>query len=1080
MVAHYLSLWRHVWQPESNLLDPGLSLGVPEDELPDVMRGSGLWHLMRGDYQVLTEFPQLGPVRLSKASTKQMLNAIAARSPDGGTWRGKRRVLEVLDAGNHRKLWSVGIPYLPAPLPASLRSYAVDRDFALYLRYQDIWATLLPLVLTNAAQGNSARWGRVLCCLVLGSGLLTSRWLPGVPEALRAAPDHLQWLDLVMPGKAKSQVRRLYLDPLTRYVLADIGRSAWPHWPHRKLIVQKAMRCIHAYRDQVAPGIALPGNWSDLRAIARMHLALYAPGYLVGYAIGDYESASIRPEAFGQLVDPPREISIEKPTHLGETESSIGAGVDDDVEATSPLAAVKDEQHEQSAEIGTGCETDTDTEDWAGPVRDLGSIIRKGEQGGAQRVEAWRRDYQQGCDGSGWPCMASLDRLAEWIAQDCYAGGKGRRKPMKMRTVAEYYRLLAMRLVGQLGHIDPVALDGIGAYAELYMLLIEDVDKASERVRLLGALRSFHEWLSRAYDAPAFSELGLPKAGQGAATVVDACAFTPDLFERAMDLLLHEHAGAGNDAEVAVMISRLGYYSGLRRSEAAGLRLADVKCAIGRTEIFLAANNLRGLKSSSAERLIRLDGLWPEAALKALRDWAEHQKSGRGECGETMANALLFPPRAIGRGDSDQKMALYERLFTWIAEALRAASGISSARYHHLRHSFANRMLIAMWRCDRPTDTDPTGWLDRWVTAADAVAMHDAAIGYDTPQRRGLWAIGKLLGHCSPEITLRHYVHSCDLILGRATRQMLAPLPNKTLASLRKRAPEVVHHGECYQADYLDALADHRLGEARCLRVRSAGERPRIAMPHDPFKRLLLMTRMLNRRHDPAAYSGPEFQGPWPDETLDRMLAWLAAMPEGLRKAYRGSFDGLFDPPQTQQGHNLGRQVATLLFSKGCRPRDRRAFTDFFLRARLGGGSLNLWIERLPDAKRWVELLQQLSLLDTFDWYHATARSQGSKNGAAQRRYWAEHLGLAVRDERPAFGTERMPARAARGALVGNRASGPETQRRRWVYGVCWAITATFLYEVVNNPRASSPQDSDLPRCWAGTAGLDAPNEDRL
>ncbi len=187
----------------------------------------------------------------------------------------------------------------------------------------------------------------------------------------------------------------------------------------------------------------------------------------------------------------------------------------------------------------------------------------------------------------------------------------------------------------------------------------------SSQARRLVAVRGFHRWLAaekRAHEDPA-AEIDLPKLWDR----------TPGYltYEEMERLLAPPGATTPDDLRAQAVIELL-YGCGLRASEAAGLRLADVS---------FDERVLRVVGKGDKERIVPFGS----RAETALRAWLDQGRPLVAFDATKAAGAVFVGPR--GRPSRREDV--------WRIVKKRAASaGIKKTLYPHmLRHSFATHLL---------------------------------------------------------------------------------------------------------------------------------------------------------------------------------------------------------------------------------------------------------------------------------------------------------------------------------------------------------------------------------------------------
>lgn len=326
-------------------------------------------------------------------------------------------------------------------------------------------------------------------------------------------------------------------------------------------------------------------------------------------------------------------------------------------------------------------------------------------------------------------------------------------KPLRVSTMMLLTTLLARRWIAFAPsalvptHLEPIGHDTLRKW---YLDMIESCT-GNTAIRLVTALRAFTEWLVEA-DAvePEPPRDILP--GSPPVAVVSAEWLVQgeiDAVRQAVRISPEYFIGRW-DREVAICSVDLARAAGLRRSEETGTRLCDFQVHRGEITLALRAHPARRLKSLSAVRTVRLIALGDvvrEHLIKLVD-------------GASQSSTQLWS-RAMCQSDNqrmDYSMA------PAINNCMQRTLDAPKLHHHHLRHTCANHALIALMSryISLHDHFDQFPWL------ADIVAQREM---YEDmldrrPTFRGddLWAIAGWLGHSSPEVTLRHYLHCMDLL----------------------------------------------------------------------------------------------------------------------------------------------------------------------------------------------------------------------------------------------------------------------------------------------------------------------------
>lgn len=142
------------------------------------------------------------------------------------------------------------------------------------------------------------------------------------------------------------------------------------------------------------------------------------------------------------------------------------------------------------------------------------------------------------------------------------------------------------------------------------------------RRQLARALREFHHFLVKVYGFPAVSVSEVFGIGRGLVPV-DANLLTMDEYFKVRDVVLRR-APSKEIAQIALILLSLGFWLGLRRAEARGLRTIDVH-ELGLPMLLVRAWLERRLKSKASARVLPLQ-LMPGDELAILLAWKQKRQ----------------------------------------------------------------------------------------------------------------------------------------------------------------------------------------------------------------------------------------------------------------------------------------------------------------------------------------------------------------------------------------------------------------------------------------------------------------------
>jgi integrase len=793
------------------------------------------------------------------------------------------------------------------------------------------------------------------------------------------------------------------------------------------------MGLLSAYARRAGFESQLPNGFSDLARAAVTSLHEYMPSWLVAYATNRHVSVSLPEWPWRRMLEPPDRVVTEltsRPRHGG---GDTPLGVDDDSEGNED----EDDAAENSPE-----ENDALAE-LPAQLRRLGSTVLEGDRNLRQRLTKWR-------DKEGAALLPSIDLIVQWCTDWLLTAGRGRRPIRRARSLYEKINATGSRIVGQLGGMDLRRFTDPNAYIEVYQTALEDGPSLQVKRKIARGIRSFHAYLVARHGAPELDD-DLFRLGGGRGGAVDTNLITLDLFQRAKAFLARELGLPDVSVNESLqMLADLGYFAGLRRSEAIGLTVGDI---LGSTQVWLKVrpNELRGLKTRSGRRDLPLYLLMPPAVLERFLAWVRRRL---GE--EKSFDAPLFPAFVI-RGRANDKDSRLHR----IVEALRRVADDETLRFHHLRHSFANWLLVRFWIAEEGGKDVLPPWLPdnahfRWLRDS-AQAVYQGHFRATPTNRRTLMQVSCHLGHSGADITLHSYFHLADMLLGIAVRRMspsidlvvLSVLSGLSLPYLETRQSHFRKTGNeeaSCPITILDEIAGrvlrpHDRRPKNALRASEAPELPDIChrAPKAPFARLLHLADAVNQvqrngesRNDVALRFGIA------ESDLNTRIEYLSRLPPGFL-LFQAEKDVILserrmagvDLPRGESQVMLARNAAETwerLLEKGDPPKLKKLAVAKRL-ARLAecvphwwmpGTEITMAFDYLPDAKLWCWWIRTLQLGDGLIGAHIPNmdRTKTSVTVNQQRRYWEARLGIKSLPSN--FDGEKPGNEGARGAVVIN------------------------------------------------------------
>ncbi|WP_217533683.1 tyrosine-type recombinase/integrase [Vibrio metschnikovii] len=326
--------------------------------------------------------------------------------------------------------------------------------------------------------------------------------------------------------------------------------------------------------------------------------------------------------------------------------------------------------------------------------------------------------------------------VLSWMYQLLKFGGK-HKKRLRLTTIKSYISYVAAPFIQEFSGCAPKKMDSLD-WAEKLNIVAEQVTSSKKAFVLY-----FAEFLieSDIVTNLCLSDIDIPSIGHR----VNANIITHVEAERIIKAC--DSFGTPT-AKIAKLCFYLGFYSGLRRGEVAGLQFADFTIN-GRhyANLHVRPNKYRELKSSESSRNLPLDCLLPDIALVELTDYLNITKTTF-----TQEKSLIFK-------DTRQ----LNEAFSLLTEIMKIITAEPQIRYHHCRHSFCN------WTWIRLNYAEPSQLTDISFCQHDffSPVSHQRLcqrLAIAPFSRKKLWALSGLLGHSSPEVTTSSYFHLSELI----------------------------------------------------------------------------------------------------------------------------------------------------------------------------------------------------------------------------------------------------------------------------------------------------------------------------
>lgn len=689
-------------------------------------------------------------VTLSKVEAERFCEKLRIDTP-GHVYKQRRNLFVLgLEKGVKQLGWDL---YIPAPVSSYRREtpYFTRNTMFSLSRLREIEKCVIESLDNPIPENKSISLGYLIFTATVYGGLINRDWLIAWtrnPFDGLVYDEPIAWIELYRSitgkkGRSSDQVqalhKRWFVDPLTLLLLGrlhdQIIRANYERsdpWTH--------LRTLMDHLD--IPDHIRPKSLAEFLRIAHIRVALHSKPYLADYGAGKLKSASLPPEIWARI-------------------------------RTGKPVPIPDQLPDTEAET----------------IPSLQKKLRPKSFHGSMTPALWRNLYeaifpkesrQKEKRTSSGQSKANLNRfldiygdqlsplawlIAQWaISLLTYKRGIRKGSKIAASSVHSYVTTIAKPL-----HIHVADNDLRGfseaEFYELYRDVIEQ--KTSEANKQTTALRlvEFHEFLVTYWDVEPVDLSEFYRGHYKSELGVDANLICPSMYKGAVQALGGLRANQPREQLMLVLMTMLGQKCGLRRAEIITLLRSDI---IGNYDpvLFLRHNPYAYKKSDNAIRQIPLKAFLTHKELSLLKSWlhirdTEDRSMSLSQRSEK--KRLLFCRPGEPNAPVDEGMA-----FKAIHQAMRQVTGDPNVHFHILRHSFASWFLFRL-----ETSADPL-WRPRAVLALNArenshrrSQAERARLRFDPRvNRKALFQLAQTCGHAGAEMSLRHYVHMLDLLLG--------------------------------------------------------------------------------------------------------------------------------------------------------------------------------------------------------------------------------------------------------------------------------------------------------------------------
>lgn len=474
-----------------------------------------------------------------------------------------------------------------------------------------------------------------------------------------------------------------------------------------------------------------------LISLARSHWRFRLPGSLRAYAEGEYACASVPISNWMRFVS----------TKPGTLRSHLLA--------TGPVAHIDDIQPIRRPEA---IDYKKAKQCWADVTQCLGrpsnskvenaTAITK-SNARKKNIDARVSAYIKN-DREDIPTIVQL--IAAWIVHLC-RNGTFATPDLRASTVATYARAIGEKLNAFAYDVDFLSQSDI-AIEEIYHNVLEAVS-CENRSYVTGRLKEFHSFLVASYAMPRLDWSEIVDDDSLEADAVDAGIVTLHEYNQALEIILSDDSCSKRDRMLRAVILCFAYRFGLRTGEIFRLTISDIILIDGEMIVYVRNSVYGETKSNNGVRQLPLIGTLSDAERELVQQWLGHIETFSD--GDHLA--ALFSDVASKRCVANRSTCV-----SAVVEVLRSVTGDPETRLRHLRHTCATRLYLTMF-----FDEAPTGFVGRLYESlwgdVTPQAVRSILIGDSRVSRRGLYAMAMYMGHASPDVTHRHYVHLADVLL---------------------------------------------------------------------------------------------------------------------------------------------------------------------------------------------------------------------------------------------------------------------------------------------------------------------------
>jgi integrase len=283
----------------------------------------------------------------------------------------------------------------------------------------------------------------------------------------------------------------------------------------------------------------------------------------------------------------------------------------------------------------------------------------------------------------------------------------------------------------------------IHAYNKVLSYYPSYKDKSEQVIEHVKDLIDFHEFLINSFGAVDidFSDLDIPDGL--ASKLVNANLINFKEYFSILNLLEKDPYGSSVDKLRQSVAFCLGFNFGLRSGEVFAIAIQDIYFSqeqLSFNTLTIQPNKIDSLKTEASKRNLPINIWLSDHERLLIKRLIEIRLSQ----GATPSSPLL------GTG-SKSTVEDYTLIKKRIVQAMRSFTGDATLKFHHLRHSFASWMCLALLNKESTIFNIQDSKIKKVQTAFNFAGS-----------RKALFQLAEWMGHAHPSTTVLNYIHTFD------------------------------------------------------------------------------------------------------------------------------------------------------------------------------------------------------------------------------------------------------------------------------------------------------------------------------